>query len=60
MMHCEWLKAITFSSKLGFKQHDKTLTKEQQVTTKIIKLFSNERILQQNSVSSYEIHLYFP
>ena len=44
-MHGGGSKAIEFKSKLGFKQHYITLTKEQSVTTKIMKLFSNEKIL---------------
>ena len=39
------LEAIKFRSKLGFKQHDIILTKEQSVISKLTKLFSNEKIL---------------
>ena len=38
-------EAIEFRSKLGFKQHDIILTKEQSVISKLTKLFSNEKIL---------------
>ena len=53
-------EAIKFRSKLGYKQHDITLSKEQSVESKIKKLFSNESILLQHSVLGYKIHLYFP
>ena len=53
-------KAIEFRSKLGFKQHDVILSKEQSVTSKITKFFSNEKILLQHSVLDYRIDLYFP
>ena len=52
--------AIQFRSKLGFKQHDIILSKEQSVISEIEKLFSNEKILRQHSVLSYKIDLYFP
>ena len=48
-----------FRSKLGFKQHDIMLCKEQSMLTKI-KIFSSEKILLQNSVLSYKLNLYFP
>ena len=53
-------EAIKFRSKLGYKKHDITLSKEQSVESKIKKLFSNESILLQHSVLGYKIHLYFP
>ena len=53
-------RAIEFRSRLGFKQHDIKLGKEQSVTSKITKLFSNEQILLQHSVLGYRIDLYFP
>ena len=37
-------KVKEFRTKLGFKQHHITLTKEQSVTPKIIEAFSNEKI----------------
>ena len=36
-------KKDDFRSKLGFKLHDITMSKEESVTTKIIKSFSNEK-----------------
>ena len=38
-------KAIEFRSKLGFKQHDIMLIKEQSVISKLMKTFLNEKIL---------------
>ena len=44
-MHCKATKEVVeFRSKLGFKQNDKVWKKEQSVTTKIMKTFSNEKI----------------
>ena len=53
-------EAIEFRSKLGFKQHDITLSKELSEISKTIKLFSNEKILLKHSVLGYKIDLYFP
>ena len=53
-------KAIEFRSKLGFKQHDIVLTKEQSVIPKLMKTFLNEKILPQHSVLDDQIDLYFP
>ena len=52
-------KAIEFRSKLGFKQYDIVLNKEQSVT-KIMKTLSNGKTLLQYFVWSYRIELYFP
>ena len=52
-------KAIEFRSKLGFKQHDIILSKEQLVISKRTKLFSNEKMLQQHSVLSSRIDFIF-
>ena len=38
-------KKDDFRSKLGFRLHDITMSKEESVTTKIIKAFSKEKIL---------------
>ena len=61
MMWCRVLttEAIQFKSKLGFKQHDIILSKEQSVISTITKLFSNEKILLRHSVLGYKIDLYF-
>ena len=61
-MHCRVStpKAIEFRSKLGFKQHDIIMTKEQSILTKIMKVFAKEKILLQHSTLNYRIDLYFP
>ena len=48
-----------FRCKLGFKLHDIMMCKEESVTIKIIKVFSNEKILLQHSALNYQIDLYF-
>ena len=49
-----------FRSKLGFRLHDITMSKEESVTTKITKAFSTEKILPQHSILSYQIDLDSP
>ena len=53
-------KRLNFRSKLGFKQQNIIMNKEQLVTTKIIQLFAKEEVLLQHSVLGYRIDLYFP
>ena len=53
-------KRDNLRSRLGFRLHDITMSKEEPVTKKVIKGFSNEQILPQHSVLSYQIDLYFP
>ena len=55
-------KAIEFRSKLGFKQHDIILCKQQLMLmlTKTTKIFANEKVLLQRIVLRYNIDLYFP
>ena len=53
-------KIDDFQSQLGFKLHDLTMSKEESVTTKIIKAFPNDEILLQHKVLDYFIDLYFP
>ena len=53
-------KAIEFRSKLGFKQHDIILCKQQSMLTKTTKIFANEKVLLQRIVLRYNIDLYFP
>ena len=43
-------KIDDFRSKLKFKLHDITMNKEESVTTKIVKAFSNQSILLQHSI----------
>ena len=52
-------EAFEFISKLGFKQYDIILSKEQSVISKITKSFSNEKILLQHSILAYRSDLYF-
>ena len=53
-------KIDDFRSKLAFKLHDITMNKEESVTEKTVRAFSDESILTQHSVLSYQIDLYFP
>ena len=53
-------KRDDFRSKLGFRFHDITMSKDKSVTTKTIKVFWNEKAPPQNSVLNYEIDLFFP
>ena len=47
-------KIDDFRSKLKFKLHDITMNKEESVTTKIVKAFSNQSILLQHSIEVNE------
>ena len=53
-------KIDDFSGKLGFRLHDITMSKEESITTKVIKTFSKEKIPPQHSVLSCQTDLYFP
>ena len=53
-------KKNDFRSKLGFKLHDIIMCKEKSVTIKIIKVFSNGKILLHHFVLNYQIDSYFP
>ena len=53
-------KIDDFRCKLGFRLYDITMNKEESVTTKLKKTFSNKKILSQLSVLSYQIDFYFP
>ena len=61
-MHCRVStpKAIEFENRLGFRHHDRVLTKEQSVITKILKLFLGEKMFLQHSVLKHNLDLYFP
>ena len=52
-------KINDFRCKLGFKLHDIIMCKEESVTIKIIKVFSDEKILLQHSVLNYQIDFVF-
>ena len=60
-MNCRTAIAVEFRIRLGFNRHDPIMTKEQSVLTKIMKIFSNEKIILQHCVlDQYRIDLYFP
>ena len=48
-----------FRCKFGFKLRDIIIGKEKSVTVKILKVFSNEKILLQHSVLNYQTDLFF-
>ena len=58
-MGCRTATEVEFRTKLGFNQHDPIVTIEQSVLTKIIKVFSNEKIILKHHVLDYIINLYF-
>ena len=58
-MDCRTTSALEFRARLGFKQYDVILTKEQSVLTEIMGLFEGENMLTQCNVWRYRIHLYF-
>ena len=58
-MDCITTSALEFRARLGFKQYDVILTKEQSVLTEIMGLFEGENMLTQCNVWRYRIHLYF-
>ena len=58
-MDCRTTPAVNFKTKLGFNQHDPIMTQEQSILSKIVTLFTAEKILQHN-VLSYRIDAYFP
>ena len=58
-MDCRTTAAHKFRTRLGFKQYDLILTKEQSVLTKIKSSFEGENMQKQYSVLGYRIDLYF-
>ena len=58
IMNCRIATAAEFF-KLGFKQHDLIMIKEQLVLTRIMKIFATEKMIQQYFVLGYRIDLYF-
>ena len=48
-----------FRTKLAFKLHDITVTKEELVTPEIMKAFLNEKISPRQSILSYRIDICF-
>ena len=59
VMDCRTPTTIEFKSKLGFKQLDIIMRKEQSVLIRIMKIFGSEKISLQHSVLDYKIDLYF-
>ena len=59
IMDCNTRLAHKFRVRLGFKQYDVILTKEQSVLTKIMSSFEGENMQTQYNVLSYRIDLYF-
>ena len=60
-MKKEGVKKIDdFRCKFRFRFHGITMSREESVTIRIIKTFSNEKILPQHFVVSYQIDLHFP
>ena len=59
IMDCRTTSAHKFRTRLGFKQYDVILTKEQSVLTKIMSSFEGENMKPQYNVLSYRIDLYF-
>ena len=53
-------KAVEFRAKFKNNQHDPILTKEQSIVSKIVKAFSNEKIIEQFFVLKEKIDFYFP
>ena len=58
IMDCRTTSAHKFRTRLGFKQYDVILTKEESVLTKIMSSFEGEN-MQTQYVLSYRIDLYF-
>ena len=58
-MDCRITSAHKFKTRLGFKQYDVILTKEQSVLTKIISSFDGEIMQTRYNVLTHRIDLYF-
>ena len=58
-MDCRTKSAHKFTARLGFKQYDVILTKEQSVLTKIMSSFKGENMQTECFILSYRIDLYF-
>ena len=52
--------AVNFKTRLGFKQQDPIMRREQLTLSKIRAIFSVEVILFQHHILSYYIDAYFP
>ena len=58
-MDCRTAAAHKFRTRLGFKQYDVILTKEQSVLRKLESSFEGENMQTKNSALGYRIDLYF-
>ena len=58
IMDCRTTSAVNFKTKLGFNQHDPTMTQEQSILSKIVTLVGAEEIILQHNVFSYRIDAY--
>ena len=58
-MNCRTTSAHKFRIKLGFKQFDVILRKEQLALTKIMSSFEGKNMEKQYNVLDYRINLYF-
>ena len=58
-MDCKTTSTYKFRTKLGFKQHDASLTNEQSVLTKIMTSFERENMQKYHNVLGFGIDLYF-
>ena len=52
--------AISFRTRLGFKQDDAIMTQEQSILSKIVTIFASEEIILRHNVLGYRIDAYFP
>ena len=58
IVYCRTIRAHKFRTRLGFKDYDVFLTKEQRVRTKIMYTFKGENMQTQYNVLRYRIDLY--
>ena len=59
-MDCRATPALNFKAKLGFSQHDPTMTQEQSMLSKNVTVFAAKIIILQHNVLGYTIDAYFP
>ena len=59
-MDCRTIPAVNFKTRLGFNEHDVIMTQKQSILSKIVTLFSAEKINLQHNVLGYRIDGYFP
>ena len=59
-MDCRTTPSHKFQTRLGFKQYDIILTKEESVLAGVMSSFEGENMQAQYNVLGYRIDLYFP